>query len=212
MIIPPVILLAGFVGGYHAGYAVSLGRWAVLLRKHGSSLRVRPGHPDGAAGWGPLGSLYLSQALMLAIPALYYGIWAVLITENVGQLKESYPKAPTTYVTLFFTLLCAEILAFVIPIWSFHEEMRRQKTALISEADKLSNRILTNQARIAETDDPDEAFKRIQQLTAMTSYCRALLTMPTWPVNTQIAARFVLGNVGLLLPVAAQVLLSRFGF
>jgi uncharacterized ion transporter superfamily protein YfcC len=107
---------------------------------------------------------------MLAIPALYYGIWALLITENVGQLKESYPRLSTMYVTLFFVLLCAEILAFVIPIWSFHEEMSRQKADLISEVDKLSYHILANQARIAETDDPDEAFKRIQQVTAMTLY------------------------------------------
>jgi hypothetical protein len=48
----PAILLCGLLGGYYCGFAISVGRWASLLQAQGATLRVRPGHPDGAAGWG----------------------------------------------------------------------------------------------------------------------------------------------------------------
>lgn len=200
------VLLIGCLGGYYVGYAISVGRWATLLRRRGEALSVRPGHPDGAAGWGPLGELYLFQALALAIAALYYAVWVVLIRLNVGQFHDAYGTVFRPYLVFCLLLLGAEIIAFVAPVWSFHLEMRRQRMALASETDQLSDRIVTLQGRIVQTDDPDEAVKLTQQLAAMTRQYQALANMPTWPVKTSVAVRFVLGNLGLLAPLLVQAL------
>jgi hypothetical protein len=83
--------------------------------------------------------------------------------------------------------------------------MRRQKLALASETDALSDRILTVQARAVETDDPEEASKLSQHLATMTSLYAARVEMPTWPFNTGVTVRFGLANLGLLLPLVAQL-------
>ncbi len=198
-------LLVGLVAGYYCGYAISVGRWAGHLRAQGVVLRVRPGHPDGAAGWGPLGELYLFQALVLTIPALYYGVWAYLIAANVGHARADYYLLQTPYFIFFLIILAVEVLAFLAPVWSFHKDMRRQKLALASETDALSDRILTVQERAVATDDPVEASRLSQQLATMTSLYTARVAMPTWPFNTSVTFRFALANLGLLLPLVAQL-------
>lgn len=203
-------LLVGLLGGYYCGYAISVGRWATLLQAQGVALRVRPGHPDGAAGWAPLGDLYFYHALMLTIPALYYGVWSYLIAANIAHTYASYHSVQTPYFVFFLVSLAIEVLAFIAPVWSFHEDMRRQKAKLASETDALSDRILTMQERAVATDDLEEVPKFSQQLAAMTSLYTARVGMPTWPFNTRVTVRFVLANVGLLLPLIAQ--LAQFHF
>jgi hypothetical protein len=203
-------MLVGLLGGYYCGYAISVGRWATLLRAQGITLRVRPGHPDGAAGWAPLGDLYFYHALMLTIPALYYGVWSYLIAANVAHSYAPYHSLQTPYFVFFLISLAVEVLAFIAPVWSFHEDMRRQKAKLASETDALSDRILTMQEQVVATDDPGEVSKLSQQLAAMTSLYTVRVGMPTWPFNTRVTVRFVLANVGLLLPLIAQ--LAQFNF
>lgn len=203
-------LLVGLLGGYYCGYATSVGRWAALLRAQGSTLRVRPGHPDGAAGWAPLGDLYFYQALMLTIPALYYGVWSYLIAANVAHMYAPYHSLQTPYFVFFLMSLAVEVLAFIAPVWSFHADMRRQKAKLASETDALSDRIVTMQERAVATDDPEEVSKLSQQLAVMTNLYTTRVGMPTWPFKTRVTVRFVLANVGLLLPLIAQLAQVHF--
>jgi hypothetical protein len=200
-----VTLLVGLLAGYYLGYAISVGGWAARLRTHGVTLQVRPGHPDGAAGWGPLGDLYLFEALMLTIAALYYGVWSYLIAAHNGYAYANFRNLQTPYFVFFLVILAGEVLAFLAPVWSFHTDMRRQKLALARETDALSDRILTVQARAVETDDPQEASRLSQQLATMTSLYTARVEMPTWPFNTGVTVRFGLANLGLLLPLVAQL-------
>jgi hypothetical protein len=201
----PATLLVGLLGGYYLGYVISVGGWAVQLRAHGVTLRARPGHPDGAAGWGPLGDLYLFQALMPTIAALYYGVWSYLIAAHNSYAYVNFRLLQTPYFVFFLISLAGEVLAFVAPVWSFHTDMRRQKLALASETDALSDRILSVQARAIETDDPEQAYRLSQQLATMTSLYTARVEMPTWPFNTGVTVRFGLANLGLLLPLVAQL-------
>ena len=204
-VVAPATLLCGLLGGYYAGYAISVGRWAAQLRAHGVTLRVRPGHPDGAAGWGPLGDLYFFQALMLTIPALYYGVWSYFFAANIVDTNPSDRDFQIPYFVFLLIILVIEILAFLAPAWTFHDDMRRQKLALASETDALSDRILTVQARAVETDDPEEASTLSQQMATMTSLYTARVEMSTWPFKTKVTVRFVLANLGLLLPLVVQL-------
>jgi hypothetical protein len=200
----PATLLVGLLAGYYLGYAISVGGWAGQLRAHGVTLRARPGHPDGAAGWGPLGDLYLFEALLLMIAALYYGVWSYLIAVHNGYAS-NFRTLQTPYFVFFLISLAVEVLAFLAPVWSFHTDMRRQKLALARETDALSDRILTVQARAVETDDPEEASRLSQQLATITGLYTARVEMPTWPFNTRVTVRFGLANLGLLLPLVAQL-------
>ncbi len=71
---------------------------------------------------------------------------------------------------------------------------------------------LTIQARAVETDDPQEASRLSQQLAIMTSLYTARVAMPTWPFNTGVTVRFGLANLGLLLPLVAQLAQVHFPF
>ena len=210
LFLTPFDLLVGLFAGYYMGYCISVGTWPALLRAQGATLHARPGHPDGAAGWGPLGDLYFLQALVLAVAALFFGVWSYLIAAKITDAYKRDYFLQTPYFVFCLIILAAEVLAFLIPVWSFHQDMRRQKLALASETDALSDRLLTMQLRAVETQDPEEASRLSQQLATMTSLYNARVNMPTWPFNTSVTARFVLANLALLLPLIAQ--LAQFHF
>jgi hypothetical protein len=201
----PLEAVVGYFVGYYAGYAVSNGRLGIYLKNYQVALKVQPGHPDGAAGLTPVGSLYLVQAFLVAIPTLYVGVWWVLF-KNVADLRFEYGSSwMSAYALLFWVFIVVEVLAFVVPMWSFHEEMQEQKSALADEADKLSHRIVTTENKLIEAETPEEVQTLDEQLTAMKNYYRAIQRMRTWPLDISTFLQFVIPNLGLILPALTQL-------
>ncbi len=233
----PVLLLIGCVIGYYIPYAVSNGRLGHLLRTQHIPLQVQPGYPDGAVGLSSVGTLYFFQAQLLAIPALFFAIWSLLFV--VGQnLVQSYTNGANAFYTggaaslppyppefawylhdvslqwltpflLFFIVVAGEVLAFLVPMWSFHTIMAEQKRALIREVDSLGQRIVATQKAIIAAKTYEEMTALSDQLAAMKTYYESVLQMPTWPVNAGTAWRFIIATVGLFLPVLAQPLVQK---
>lgn len=70
---------AGYVAGLHLGRMASYGALGRFLKQKGCSIRVWPGHVDGAAGLRPIGDFYFFQAMVAGIPAMFLAAWWFLI-------------------------------------------------------------------------------------------------------------------------------------
>src|SRR3954454_23247340 len=113
-----------YVAGYRIGRLVAYGRLGWYLKAAHASLRVFPGHMDGAAGLKPLGAFCLHQALILAIPAAFLAVWSFLIPAwPEVSVRSRYQSWVHPYMGLLAFCLLLEVLVFVLPMWWFHSAM-----------------------------------------------------------------------------------------
>ncbi|UCH60155.1 MAG: hypothetical protein JSV61_01410 [Anaerolineales bacterium] len=195
----PAMLGAYFVGRL-LGRTVLYGRLGSLLRVEKISILVQPGHLDGVAGLKPIGDLYFYQAMLVAIPALFLAAWWIII-PLIGR----YTNWRDPYLVLMVAALFFEILAFFLPMWTFHKEMQAQKKQLLQEADTISQRAAAIQAEIiqAESEAARKTLKDEYELIIERYW--SIERMPTWPVDVRIRRQFAINNLALFLPLISQV-------
>lgn len=196
-------VFGGYFIGWFLGHAISYGRLRDLLKEQGSFIQAQPGHLDSAAGLKPIGDLFFFQAVLIAIPAIYLAAWW-FIFPHIN--RSGYAAWREPYAVLFSIVLAIEILAFLLPIWSFHTEMKKQKSQYLVEADILSQNIVRLQAELVITQSAEERGDLKERLAIMTQRYWEIENMPTWPVDARVQRRFTLGNLGLLLPFIARFL------
>lgn len=184
--------------GFFVGRACSYSRLGRRLEKLNFKINPDPGHLDGAAGLRPVGSLFLYQATLLAIPAAFLAAWWVLIP----LVDTRYLLWRDSYAGLLAFVVACEILAFFVPMLAFHRIMLNTKQRLFEDADRLSDKIAS--ARRAAASNADSPAS-VDVEAALARY-QAIERMPTWPVDTQLRRRFGIRNLILLAPVVAQAL------
>jgi hypothetical protein len=194
-----VEMLGGYIVGRYLGRMACYGQLGWLLRQRNIPLNVQPGHLDGAAGFKPVGDLYFFQAMVIAIPALYLAVWWFLIPAF-----DQYAQWREPYLGLLAVVLTVEVLAFLIPVWSFHQEMLDQKTRLLDEADRLSRAVDSGQAELTEAKTGQERSELKDRLAQMTERYSAIEQMPTWPVDPRVRRRFTFNNLALFLPLISR--------
>lgn len=196
-----VSMAAGYLAGRAVGRAVTYGTLGSLLQRRGLAPIVQPGHLDGAGGLKPVGEFYFFQAMVLAIPALFLATWWAII-PFLGRYE--YWRRP--YLALLAVALTVEILAFIAPMYSFHQTMKQQKVEQLAEADELSREVSQLQSQLvkAGTDKEREALK--ERLSLMTERYAAIERMPSWPVDRRTRRRFTVNNLVLFLPLISKAL------
>jgi hypothetical protein len=195
-----------YIAGSYIGRMLAYACIGSQLKNDGAFLRVFPGHIDGAAGLRPIGDFCLRQALIVALPAAYLAVWSFLIPVwPDAHLKEKYLPFMHPYLGLLFIALVFEVIAFVFPMWWFHREMQRQKERLLEEADYLSERIGNIPKQLAKSSTSEERDALNEELTLKTKQFWDIERMPTWPVNTAMIQKFVLGNAPLAVPLVAEL-------
>ena len=206
-----VEILAGYTAGRALGRMAAYGSLGTLLGRLQIPVQVRPGHLDGAAGLKPVGDLYFFQALLAALPALFLAAWWVLIPLwPVGW----YARWREPYLALLAPAIVFEVLAFLVPMWSFHTRMVRQKRDLLREADVLSARLDRTPTLLSAPTAPPPPEIPADRVAALTQAYWDIERMPTWPVDVKTWRRFTLNNLALVLPllsraVGADSLLGR---
>jgi hypothetical protein len=195
--------MGGYVAGRYIGRAASFQDLGRLLRQEKIALIVQPGHLDGAAGFKPVGELFFFQAMVLAIPALFLAVWWLIIPAS-PELNAHYAIWREPYLGLLAIVLLFEVAAFVMPMWSFHQEMANQKTELLKNADELSQRVATLQAALADATTDQERKQLKDRLADMTERYWALEQMPTWPLDVKTRRRFTINNLALVVPLVSQ--------
>ncbi len=194
----------GYVAGRFLGRAASYEGLGRLFKQHGVSLQVQPAHLDGAAGLKPIGDFLFFQAMLIAIPAAFLAIWWVLIPA-MPQLAARYWIWRDPYLGLLAIALAFELLAFIVPMWSFHEEMLDQKQNLLRTADGLSQRVAALQTALADATTDQDRKQLKDQLATLTDRYWAIEQMPTWPLDPSTRKRFTLNNVVLFIPLVSQL-------
>lgn len=182
------LLCFGFFIGYYFGYAVANGRLVERLQANDIDLVAQPGHPDGVAGFKPIGDLYFFQAMLIALPAAFFVVWWFLI-GRVDYLGLYYGPWSSPTLRLFAVVIIVEIIAFILPMWSVHRVMRAQKEGgeeqggIVTEAAILSHDIVVTREQvfamhqsivdirqeIAEAEDEATVKARTAELTELTA-------------------------------------------
>jgi hypothetical protein len=200
-------VLGGYIAGSSIGIMAWYGRLGLVLKQHRIPIKVLPGHLDGAAGLKPLGDIYFRQAMLIGIPALYLAVWQLIIQFKLVLVD--YRHWSGGYAGLLVLPLLLEILAFLMPLWSFHQEMLIQKKKHLQDADQLSLKINKVQDALI-TEHPAEQRELLKdQLSSMTKQYWDIENMPTWPVDVKTKRLFLRNNLVLLLPLINEFVSSK---
>jgi hypothetical protein len=193
------------------------GTLASVLSTDEGRLRIVPGHFDGASGLKPIGDFYLYQALLFAIPILWFGLWWAWIIPNykdvicsvTGQPQFLFREWQEPFFILWLVVLGYFYFAFVRPFWMLRRRLRTTRADLNQhEAVRIEGEILERQKRLLlETSDRrDDTADEIDRLSR---HLWSIRTMTDWPMDFSTLAKYqsiVLGEV--LLPLAAAAVSS----
>lgn len=199
----------GWVAGFQLGRMVGYGQLGRVLRNAGAQVRVTAGHLDGVGGLKPVGEYFLFQAMVAAIPAVFLAAWWLLIPLR----GDRYEHWRDPYLGMLAVAIVIQLLAFIVPLWSFHRAMAAQKTILLQDADRLSVEIASLSERLAAPQRGDKGPSREhpaadelrKRLDTITERYWAIERLPTWPVDVKTRRRFRLNNLALVLPLAGKL-------
>lgn len=194
-----VSVLAGYVAGRYIGQAVLFGRLHTALQQTSAEMVLQPGHPDGAAGWRPIGQLYFRQALLLALPAAHLGAWWLLIPAF-----NDYHEWRDPYAGLLAVVVALEVAAFIWPMWGFHRQMGAKKGDLLREADRVGRDVTTIRAQLANETDTAKRAELNDTINEKLAWYSTLESVPTWPVDRATRRKFTINHLMLAVPLAAS--------
>ena len=212
-----VELICALIVGRHAGRGVFYGFLGKQLAEEGITVNMIFGHSDQAAGLRPIGDFYFLQAIIAALPVVFFAFWVVMMPIWMVTWPESDPDFANwkrAYVGFLFVALGFELTAFVLPMVFFHQQMKQQKRKLLPLADQLSAELshvqLERTARLTtqrnpEIDIPYDADRDGADAGQLVDQIAVLESLPTWPLAPQIRNRFALGNLALLAPGALKL-------
>lgn len=190
-----------YLVGRYIGEAVAYGGLARACRHEKIKFDLQAGHLDGAAGWRPVGDLYFKQALLLAIPAVFLGGWWFLIPAF-----DRYDSWRDTYAVLLLVVVVCQLLAFVLPLLSFHAVMSDLKRERLAKADQYGHRVVELRELIAA--EPDAAVRKNlkEELEGLTDQYHVIESLPTWPVAAPTRRKFAFNNAVFAIPLIAALL------
>lgn len=193
--------LGAYIVGTYLGRMASYGQLGWQLEKESVEIEMQPLHVDGVAGLKPVGDFFFYQAMIVAIPGIFLAVWWFLFPiwpRDYSHWEQAYPA-------LLSIAIVIEILAFLVPIWSFHRIMHSEKTKWLEAADRLSNEISEIQC-VSESGQPLET-KKIQpeQIEEMRKRYWSIENMSTWPVDIKTKRRFRLNNILLFIPLLGDI-------
>ncbi|MFK8115369.1 MAG: hypothetical protein AB8B91_24440 [Rubripirellula sp.] len=212
-----VELICALLVGRHAGRGVLYGFLGKQLADEGIKVNMILGHSDHAAGLRPIGDFYFLQAIIAALPVVFFAFWVVMMPIWMATWPQSDPHFvswKTTYVGFLIIALVLELTAFVLPMLFFHQQMKDQKRQLLPLADQLSAELshvqLERTARLTALANPEiEIPFDTEHVGAdpgqLVDQIALLESLPTWPLAPQIRNRFALGNLALLAPGAMKL-------
>lgn len=198
-----VELALAAVAGYVVGGFVAYARIGRLLDELGRPPVPQPGHPDGAAGFRPVGALFVRQASIVAAIGLFAGIWWLLISNN-HFLGARYGRWQNAYLVLVAVCLLLEWLTLLVPLQYFHQQMILERSRLQPEADTCARKVGTIDAKLAHTTSSEDAEQLSNERDRALNRWRAITEMPAWPIDGQLRKRFRWNNVVILLPLVLQ--------
>ncbi len=194
-------MIAGYVVGNYLGRMASYGQLGWHLKKRGLGIRLDPFHVDGVGGLKPVGDYYFYQAMVVAIPAIFLAVWWFLFPI----WPRDYAHWENAYLGLMGLAFALEITAFILPLWSFHEIMVKQKEQWQEVADTLGNEIADLQRQL-DSGAPEDAKKiALSRIKEKTERYWAIENMVTWPVDVRTRHQFRFNNILIFIPLMGDI-------
>ncbi|PKB82957.1 MAG: hypothetical protein BZY88_03485 [SAR202 cluster bacterium Io17-Chloro-G9] len=190
-------IVSAYIAGRILGRMVAYGSLGGFVHKEGIGVAPKPGHIDGACGLKPFGDFYFHQAMLAAVPVIFLGMWYLIIP--VFPFND-YSNWRAAYGWLLPVALAIEILSFVLPMVSIHQDMKTEKARFLKEADTLSQEIVDVQAKLEKPWPPGERESLSAQVRGMTLRYHEIENMTSWPVDFRTRRRFTLSNLVLSVP------------
>lgn len=198
--------ISALIAGRYVGRGVFYGLLGKQMTHDGVRLNMIFGHSDHAAGLRPIGDFYFFQAMVTALPVVFFAFWVLMMPVWSALWPDTDPtfglRWKNIYLGFFFIAMSVEMVAFALPLWFFHQEMVRQKLRLMPRADELSaelsllQRDRTKQRSMrADTPEPAQLVEQIELIESL----------PTWPLAPDVRNRFAWGNLAFLAPPAAKM-------
>jgi hypothetical protein len=197
-----VVVVAGaFVAASYLGRMYGYGQLHEALREAGLTPNPHPGHFDGAAGLAPIGKQYFYQAMVAALPALFFATWWYV--WRITGFDTYWTQA---YIVLLAIALAIEVAVFVAPMWSIHREMGEKKALFLTAADELGKEAITINTTLADGRQDDGHAALRAKLAAWSDRYVAIQQMPTWPADARTRRWFTINNIALFFPVISVLL------
>ena len=201
----PLVALAslgGYLGGRVIGRMIAVGQIGSMIDGD-DRWRIHPqlASLDDAAGLSAVGRLYLKQALVLFIPAVFLMAWWLII-----PVLQAYEEWRSWYLGLLLVALVLQLVAFVWPMWSFHVQMKRYRDDLLQqiEADG-SGRLAELDPLLLSAQSAEERTRLTNEVNALKERYTSVRMCPTWPVDRRVRRKFSIRNAFLLVPLAAKL-------
>jgi hypothetical protein len=194
-------VFGAYIAGTYLGRMASYGQLGRSLQKMNLPVKVDPFHVDGVGGLKPVGDYYFFQAMIVAIPAFYLAIWWFLFPV----WPRDYGHWDDAYLGLMSGALVLVILAFLVPLWAFHQIMVRQKEDWQDVADTLSNEIGELQRSMESSASGDEKELVTARIEDKIKRYWEIENMVTWPVDIKTKRRFRLNNILLFVPILGDI-------
>lgn len=152
----------------------------------------------------PAQQVLIQQVLNLPLGKKYPHYKDYIFSGN--YLSWRYP-----FLFLLAFVLIVENLSFIIPLYSFHNQMVKQKNDHIAEADELSITIAKLQEELYSAKEIQERKELEEQINYSHKKIVNIENMPTWPIDSQILKRFSVSNLSLSIPLINHFFGNAFG-
>jgi hypothetical protein len=196
--------IIAYPAGRYLGAMAHAGFLHRQLDRHGLRAIARPGLADQTGGLRAIGDLYFVQATIVSLPAAYLATWLLLMLFG-GVFGTRYAYWAPAYTGLLSVALVFVILAFVLPLWSFHRDMAAQKARYLDRSLAVRGRMHQLRDALMASDDLEEEQRLVRDIDLLARKLREIEALPTWPIAPSTRRRFTFNNTVLACPLLVQL-------
>ncbi|QRM33725.1 hypothetical protein [Microvirga sp. VF16] len=198
------------------GYAAGVAAWKALVtgwefRQLGQkrALKIRPFFPDGCAGLGAIGRLFLFLSLILVAVGVYLSGWLLVFYGTSGRSDHGAQVFASVFAGSLIGIVLLSIGAFAVPLLSIHRFMEEDTAVYEAQGHALARRIAdleeTLLASGADTDHKELAA-RLAQIESLRGTYLHQRTIPTWPIDFVTLGKFAGAQGALLISTVMSLL------
>lgn len=123
-----------------------------------------------------------------------------------------YTRWQEAYFVLLAVVIVVEILAFALPLWTFHKSVLEQKSVLRKQIDQLYKGHHDKLKLLMDLGDESAKQQTRDYLIKLSKQYELIEKMPTWPVGLRLRWRFTVNNLFLVIPLLGDLAQKKLGW
>lgn len=202
---------AASIVGERFGRLAAYARAGNLITSAGGAVSINFWHPDNAGGLLAFSRFYFYSALLAAIPAVWLGIWWVIIPRVAYAVPQwDYSEWRGALVVLWLVIVSVGIWSFVMPIYTIHRLMEAAKEQFMAPLGWIPPALTDLHAQLQPIALDDQAQPILARIEGIEKVYRNASAVNTWPLDPSLAGALTgLGAVQLLVPIGLRLILGE---